>query len=544
MRPFTQQVIFKNHDAVNKTRTQLLKIVDDICIENDLSYFAIKDLLTGAVHYSDFIPSGLDAKAEIGLLREDFDKLVTILYEKREELEFDIIDRYKSGAKTLRLCISKEVVIEQEALSVKDVATIEICAFDFVPTSVAERRMFQNKVSKLRSAYEKSANLLPPITQVPMNLRKVFLFFKDSVVYGRKSPKKLYSKFMKTTKKYSDTGYVSCLTQEKSVTLKTSELFPLNRVKFNDIEINLPNDYSKWTVQINDDLMKQTRTIQKIDLVLLKEFDTICRKIGVKYFICGGTLLGHKRHGGFIPWDDDIDVGMLRADYDKFLKEANKYLGEDFFLQTRKSDRKIPYLFSKIRLNGTEYVTNYNELRDFHKGICLDLFPFDYVPNSLNERKRFVEKVLFWSNVHFETVNHQPEKPKYENRSKTFYEWWARFSSEVKRKAIRLIPLKLTQHLYIKKATKYNKKAEKLGLTTVASYIPTYTYGKASDLYDCVDIDFEGITVMSLKDPDKFLTMQYGDYSSLPLLHKRVGHDLIRWSVSDEIADKYNIYED
>ena len=58
------------------------------------------------------------------------------------------------------------------------------------------------------------------------------------------------------------------------------------------------------------------------------------------------------------------------------------------------------------------------------------------------------------------------------------------------------------------------------------------------------DIDFEGIKVMSLKDGEKFLKMQYGDYTSLPLLHQRVGHDLIRFSVDEKIASKYHIYED
>ena len=58
------------------------------------------------------------------------------------------------------------------------------------------------------------------------------------------------------------------------------------------------------------------------------------------------------------------------------------------------------------------------------------------------------------------------------------------------------------------------------------------------------DVTFEGITVMTQKDGEKFLKMQYGDYSTLPLLHQRVGHDLIRFSVSDEIAEKYNIFED
>lgn len=544
MRLFTRKVRFKNNDVVNKTRAQLLSILDKLCRENSLNYFAIGDLLVGAVHYNDFIDNGLDSKTEVGLVREDYTKLIKLLYENAKKYSFDIIDRYKSGAKTTYLSISKPVTIEQESLTLTDIVTVDIHVFDYIPQTDAERKFYLRKARNYVSRYEKTACLLPPVTQTPMNLRKVFLFFKDSVLYGQRSPHKVYKKLQKTLNKYEDTGFVANLCDKNSVCIALDDIFPVNRVRFSDIELNVPKSFNKWTVKIDEKLMKQTKAIQKLDLVLLKEFDRVCRKIGVSYFICGGTLLGYKRHGGFIPWDDDIDVGMLRADYDKFLKEGKKHLGEDFFLQTRKSDRKIPYLFSKIRLNGTEYITNYNEKRDFHKGICLDLFPFDYVPNPLSERKRFVEKALFWSNVHFETVNRQFEKPKYKNKPKSFFEWWARTDSEIRRLIIRLIPLKLTEHLYLKKATKYNSKAQKLNLKTVASFLPTYTYADINDMIPFEDIDFEGIKVMSLKDGEKFLKMQYGDYTSLPLLHQRVGHDLIRFSVDEKIASKYHIYED
>ena len=84
MKPITQQVTFKNHDVVNKVRADLLKIIDDICLENNLSYFGFRDLLIGAIHYNDFIPNGLKSKTEIGLMREDYNKLCEILYKKRK----------------------------------------------------------------------------------------------------------------------------------------------------------------------------------------------------------------------------------------------------------------------------------------------------------------------------------------------------------------------------------------------------------------------------------------------------------------------------
>ena len=82
------------------------------------------------------------------------------------------------------------------------------------------------------------------------------------------------------------------------------------------------------------------RTLQLTELEILREFDSLCRKHGLQYYIVGGTLIGAVRHGGFIPWDDDIDVSMPKKDFRKLCKIANKEIGEACFLQTRKTDRK------------------------------------------------------------------------------------------------------------------------------------------------------------------------------------------------------------
>ena len=95
-----------------------------------------------------------------------------------------------------------------------------------------------------------------------------------------------------------------------------------------------PNvDYEWWYMkQIDLDKMKQ------IEIELLIEFISVCQKLHLNYLIAYGTLLGAVRHKGFIPWDDDIDIVMLRADYVTFLEKAPQYLHEPFFLQTHKTD--------------------------------------------------------------------------------------------------------------------------------------------------------------------------------------------------------------
>ena len=111
---------------------------------------------------------------------------------------------------------------------------------------------------------------------------------------------------------------------------------------------------------------------------LLCEFDRVCKELNITYFLFAGTLLGAARHKGIIPWDDDLDVLMLRKDYDRFLAEAPKILDqENFFLQGEFSEH-FPMFFSKLRLNGTTCLEKYFPKDPLvHQGVYMDIFPCD-----------------------------------------------------------------------------------------------------------------------------------------------------------------------
>ena len=126
---------------------------------------------------------------------------------------------------------------------------------------------------------------------------------------------------------------------------------------------------------------------QGVLLELLTEFDRICRENDIGYVLFAGSALGAVRHRGLIPWDDDLDVAMLRADYERFLQIAPQQLGERYYLQGEFSPH-WPMFFSKLRKNGTACMERFVP-RDpkLHQGIYLDIFPVDNLSDSKLVRK-------------------------------------------------------------------------------------------------------------------------------------------------------------
>lgn len=169
---------------------------------------------------------------------------------------------------------------------------------------------------------------------------------------------------------------------------------------------------SYWAEQLHQ--QGETATMeehQQALYVLLCEFDRVCRQLDIPYFLYAGTLLGSVRHAGFIPWDDDLDVIMLRKDYERFFREAPGILDtEHFYLQQEFSDH-WPMFFSKLRLNETACLEKYYPKdTESHQGIYIDVFPCDNAYESLLGRKlQFVSsKVVIAKGLYkrgFETDN-------------------------------------------------------------------------------------------------------------------------------------------
>lgn len=128
---------------------------------------------------------------------------------------------------------------------------------------------------------------------------------------------------------------------------------------------------------------QQLRQLQLLELKILKEIKRICEQNNIKYFLIGGSLIGAVRHNGFIPWDDDIDIAMMRKDFDRFVEIAEKSISHEFFVQTPESDSgNTDYGIARVRLNGTSFIQESNKNVSMHHGIFVDVFPFDNLPDN------------------------------------------------------------------------------------------------------------------------------------------------------------------
>ncbi len=123
--------------------------------------------------------------------------------------------------------------------------------------------------------------------------------------------------------------------------------------------------------------------LQKIQLSMLKDFDAVCQRHRISYQLFSGTALGAVRHKGFIPWDDDIDVVMLREDYERFFDSVSKELDSNKYYVQCEFSEHWPMFFSKLRLNGTTYIEKYHSHdARIHQGIYIDIFPCDNLSDS------------------------------------------------------------------------------------------------------------------------------------------------------------------
>jgi lipopolysaccharide cholinephosphotransferase len=266
------------------------------------------------------------------------------------------------------------------------------------------------------------------------------------------------------------------------------------------------NDYN-----VHPLTQSETRRLQFVLLEMLLELDRICKKHDIRYCIIAGTLLGAVRHKGFIPWDDDLDVAMIRGEYERFREICEAELdGERFFFQDNTTDMCYFWGYGRLRRKDSVFVRVGQEHLKMKTGIFLDIFPIDNVPDFPPLRALFAGYCFFLRKVLYARVGVVSDK---------------RLVIRVVYRCLKTIPIDWAfnrlsglQNYGRNRETKY---ARILTFPTPKGR----PFGYLRKWYiDTVDIEFETHSVAGIRDWDEYLTYKFGDYMTKPPPEQQHGH--------------------
>lgn len=249
------------------------------------------------------------------------------------------------------------------------------------------------------------------------------------------------------------------------------------------------------------------KELQQRILNILLEFDKVCARHGLRYCICGGTMIGAVRHKGFIPWDDDLDVSMPRPDYERLIAHAKEWLPQPLEFVCAENDPLYPLPFGKIQDASTTLIERRHL---YYLGGCyIDIFPFDAYPSAALPRRwqcmkyHFLKQCLYL--VHRDPFRHGHGP-----------------SSWMPRLVRKLFTMNGLQRSIRKVLTRYDY--DKCDLA--ASYTDGYRKVLPKTITDVYGpFEFEGHTVQGIKNYDPYLKCMYGDYMTVPPPEKRVQHN-------------------
>lgn len=251
---------------------------------------------------------------------------------------------------------------------------------------------------------------------------------------------------------------------------------------------------------------------------LLTELDRICKKWDIPYFLVGGTLIGAIRHGGFIPWDDDIDVGMLWEDYDRLREACQKDLDPAYMLHNWDDDPYSPHPFYKLKICGTHYPEGLAANSKMNDAIYIDIFPFDNAPDNKFLRKVQAAQVYILRKILLLRCDFDLSG---ESKLRKVLYGTLKFAS-------RICSVKTWKRTLARVRQRYNK-----GVTQVVTNMcGAYSYARESKpramLTETMPHAFEKGAFSIPKQYDAYLRGCYGDYMQLPPEDQRIGkHEIV-----------------
>lgn len=247
------------------------------------------------------------------------------------------------------------------------------------------------------------------------------------------------------------------------------------------------------------------RACQLKQLSILKEIDKVCRQLGTPYWLDGGTLLGAVRHGGFIPWDDDIDIAMDEQDLKRFVREAQPLLPDYLFVQTPDTDPQSKEPIIKVRDLNSLYIERGDHFQsDYVKGIYVDIFPFTKHPDIPRSWIRRLGRGISKSH----SILHHSHT--YSLRAAAEFFWFGAMN----------VTYRLLWNLLsaVCKSTRY------ANTPIINGYGITH---ERTTVLPLSMIRFEDSEFPAPHDPDRYLTNIYGKYMEIPPEDKRQFHSLL-----------------
>lgn len=252
---------------------------------------------------------------------------------------------------------------------------------------------------------------------------------------------------------------------------------------------------------------------------MLKDVDKVCRENNIDYWLTAGTLLGAIRHKGFIPWDDDIDISMMRKDYNKFMEIGKDKLNHKYFIQSIYSDENSENQFMKVRDRNS--ILRMNKREKGHTGIFIDIFPMDSF--TKNDSKIFIKNKLM-RKIKFHWMKYAKIKsPFLKNIKGNVVKIIAKtYFSINKEYDYKNINEELKMYLSNMKYDVENEDHIRYGIESIHNSI---YYRK--DIFPLIEVEFEGYKFRAPNNYDRFLKTFFGDYMKLPKVEDRKPHHIM-----------------
>lgn len=271
-----------------------------------------------------------------------------------------------------------------------------------------------------------------------------------------------------------------------------------------DIPIHFLEEEVRWDYTISPVIKK----VWAVEIDLICELERVCQKHGLKFFACAGTALGVERHRGFIPWDDDVDLMMMRSDFEKLLQHKNEFK-HPYFLQHQSTDPAFMYGFAKLQNLETTAIEQ--PLSPSKQGIFIDIFPLDSVPDNEDDLKQFeldMEVALRrMQMVINSTYNYYPEASSssilfFKKQFHFFFDCLGLFSKLGQRMAKK----------FDKICSRYNNSGSN-NVSMLAFQPSSRKYHTPRKFYENIEYkQFEFIELPVLAEDDSYLTHIFGDY--------------------------------